>query len=130
LTLGLNGTSCRTAGYICAPVATVTCTGSATNATANEVWNRISPLLPPDATIGDIRFSYAFDPNLGFLGGPYTPMVTVDIDLPDFTFVSPIGLLAVAASGGTGTSTLGASVQFADFSVSLPGEDLNSGENG
>lgn len=124
------GTSCSAAGYVCASVATVTCNGSATNPTANEIWTQIADLLPLDATISDLEFTYAFDSNLGFLGGPYTPMVTVDIDLPDFTFVSPLGMLGVAASGGGGTPSLGSSVQFADFSVSMPAEDLNLGENG
>lgn len=124
------GTSCRTAGYVCTPVPTVTCAGNATNPTATEIWNRISPMLPLDATIDNLQFSYAFDPNLGFLGGPFTPMVTVEIDLPDFAFVSPLGLLGAAAAGGGATPSLGATVQFADFSVSIPAEDLNLGENG
>lgn len=124
------GTSCSAANFICAPVATVTCAGSAANPTANEIWTQIQDLLPRDATIDNLQFSYAFDSNLGFLGGPYTPMVTVDINLPDFVFVSPLGLLGAAASGGGGAPSLGASVQFADFSVSMPAEDLNLGENG
>ena len=45
------GTSCRTASYVCAPVATVSCAGSAANPTAQEIWTQISPLLPSNATL-------------------------------------------------------------------------------
>lgn len=122
------GTSCSVAGFVCQAVADVTCVGNAGNATAVEIWARIAPMLPPDASIDNLRFTYRFDQNLGFLGGPYTPMVTVDLDLPDFQFVSPLGALAVAA--GAPSSTMSPTAAFADFSVTLPAEDLNSGENG
>ena len=75
----------------------MTCTGAATNATASEIWDRINPLLPVNATIDMMQFSYSFDPKLGFLGGPYTPMVTVELNLNDFQFASPLAALANAA---------------------------------
>lgn len=122
------GTSCRVGNYVCDPVAKISCAGDATNATALEVWNLIDGLLPVGTDISVLQFSYEFDPNLGFLGGPFTPMVTVELNLQDFQFVSPLGALANAA-GATG-STLGSPITYQTFSVSLPGEDLNSGGNG
>lgn len=126
------GTACRDSApgiEVCNPVAPVTCAGTAANGTANEIWNRIRPLLPTDAAIDDLQFSYTFDPNLGFLGGPYTPMVTVEINLPDFQFISPLGQLAGAA-GAANTGTIGNDIVYSTFSISLPAEDLNLGDNG
>ena len=122
------GTSCRDASNPCAAAATVSCAGAAGNPTADEIWTRVQPLLPPDATIGNLSFEYRFDPNLGFLGGPYTPMVTLEITPPDFQFTSPLGAMAVALGGGGGG--LGTARPYAAFSVSLPAEDLAIGEDG
>ena len=128
-TAGTLGQSCRVGANVCAPVAQVSCAGVATNATANEIWNRIQPLMPPGSTIANVQFTYTFDPNLGFAGGPYTPMVTVDLNVADFQFVSPVGAFAAWASGAS-ASNLASTAPFADISVSLPAEDLASGENG
>ncbi|WP_135507167.1 TadE/TadG family type IV pilus assembly protein [Roseovarius aestuariivivens] len=122
------GTSCSAGAGVCLSVATVSCSGSASNATASEIWTRINPLLPHGTTIDSLQFSYAFDPNLGFLGGPYTPMVTVELDLDDFQFVSPLASLANAA--GATSSPIGSSATYSSFSVSLPAEDLALGESG
>lgn len=122
------GTSCRATANVCAAVATISCAGAAGNATADEIWARVQPLLPPDATIGNLRFEYRFDSNLGFLGGPYTPMVTVEITPPDFQFTSPLGAMAVALGGGGGG--LGTARPYGAFSVSLPAEDLANGDDG
>lgn len=123
------GTSCNAATGTCAAVATLTCTGDASNPTAWEIWNRIDDLLPVDATIDNLVVSYSFDSDLGFLGGPYTPMVTVDLNLPDFQFISPIGGL-ITATTGTPTAGPGPSAARGSFSVSLPAEDLNVGDQG
>lgn len=101
------------------------------NATVVEVWNRIQNLMPPGSDIEDLTFRYEFDARLGFLGGPYTPMVTVEFDLDDpgeeFQFVSPIsGLATLAITGTAGDGTL-PTIQYPDFSVSLPAEDLRDG---
>jgi hypothetical protein len=120
------GTSCRTAGDVCATMATVSCVGDAANPTASQVWARIQALLPPDAGIGDVRFEYRYDSNLGFLGGPYTPVVTVEITPPDFQFISPLGAMAAALGGGFNDSPS----TYGGFSVSLPAEDLANGEAG
>lgn len=123
------GTSCRSASYVCASVATVNCAGNAANPTADEIWTQISPLLPSNAVIGDLQFSYSFDANLGYLGGPYVPMVTVSVNLPQFQFASPLGGLATAA-GAAGAGTLGSPITYPVFSVSYPAEDLAAGEAG
>ena len=122
------GTSCSAASGVCANPGTISCVGTATNATASEIWARINALLPVGTTIDALEFDYSFDPNLGFLGGPYTPMVTVELDLDDFQFVSPLANLAIAA--GASNSTIGSVAAYSNFSVSLPAEDLAEGESG
>jgi len=94
--------------------------------TVAEIWTAIAPLMPPGTTASVLNFRYDYDPALGFLGGPYTPLVTVEFDLPDFQFVAPIGGLATLASGGGTGGTTGA-IDYPAFSVSLPAEDLNTG---
>lgn len=128
LTTPRFGSSCSSAAGTCASFATVTCVGDATNATANEVWTRIAPLLPNTSVIADLQFTYSFDANLGFLGGPLTPMVTVDLDVRNFPFASPLGAMATAA--GSAGVTLGATLNLPTFSASLPGEDLALGTAG
>lgn len=123
------GTSCKAGASVCAAAAEVTCVGAAANPTANEIWNRIRVFLPTDATIAALEFTYTYDSNLGFLGGPYTPVVTVELNLPNFQFISPLGQLA-AAAGASSPGNLGNPITYSNFSISLPAEDLASGENG
>lgn len=121
------GTSCSAMSDVCAPL-TFTCAGDAANPTAAEIWARIALWMPADAAIDDLTFTYQTDPNLGFLGGPFTPVVTVEIDLPPHQFISPLGALARIA--GAASPALGASLTYANFSVSLPAEDLALGDDG
>lgn len=121
------GTSCSVTNA-CASVATITCAGNAANATANEIWTRVSGWTPAGTQIQHMQFTYTYDANLGFLGGPYTPVVTVDINAPNYTFVSPLAALARAA--GAASPALGASFAFPTFSASHPAEDLNHGDLG
>lgn len=123
------GTNCGAGLNICANVGTVTCSGNAANATAAEIWTIVQGTLPNDALIANLSFSYANDPNLGFLGGPYVPVVTVALQNLNFRFVSPLGQL-VTLSGGTAPGNLPMSLAFPDLSVSLPGEDLALGNGG
>ncbi len=122
------GTSCSASAGVCDDPQTPPCPGVATNPTASEIWTRVSPLLPPSATIDNLQFHYDFNSNLGFLGGPYTPMVTVELNLNDFQFVSPLAALANAA--GATNSTISSTAGYSNFSVSLPAEDLALGESG
>ena len=83
--------------------------------------------MPPNAEIGNLSIRYTFDQNLGFLGGPYTPMVTTELSLPDFEFISPVGAF-VGLFGANGPVTLVESLTYSNFSVSLPAEDLAQGD--
>jgi hypothetical protein len=118
------GTACRADSWVCQTVATVSCRGSSTNPTAVYVHSRISALLPTGTAVDSLRFSYSQDNQLGYLGGPYTPIVTVELidrtqvansGIP-FPFITPIG----SATG----------ITLPTFSSSLPSEDLNTGDAG
>jgi TadE-like protein len=124
------GTSCNAGGPICADPGQLSCSGSADNATAAEVWAVVRPVLPPGARISNLRFTYDFDPNLGFLGGPYVPVVTVELENLGFDFVTPLSSLAVVAGAAPGGPAWDSGVLLPEQSVSLPGEDLAQGEDG
>lgn len=150
------GTLCRADGGVCADVGRQICVLSATDidcdtasaSTAAEIWCIINPILPSNATPRNIRVSYEYDQNLGFLGGPYTPMVEVAVvtedDVADiensaalrFDFITPLpGLAAIVGGGGmTNVADTGGSPQadipFPDLSVSMPAEDLAQGNSG
>lgn len=144
LTVERSGTSCDVGTDICRSVSlscgSIDRTGVASfdgpalihsaldpnHPTVVEIWNTIEPFMPPGTDSSVLNFRYDYDPTLGFLGGPYTPMVTVEFDLPDFEFVAPIGgLVTLAAGGGTGGTN--GDVAYPSFSVSLPAEDLTTG---
>lgn len=121
------GALCRAGTGVCAAPATVTCVGNAANPTALEIFNAVRPLVPETA-INQMTFSYAADPNLGFLGGPYVPMVTVEFTGVQFRFISQLGTFSSVMTGQA--STLGAPLNMPGMSVSLPGEDLALGTEG
>lgn len=123
------GTSCRAGATVCVNPGTITCSGNAANPTANEVWTLIAGALPNNADVTNIQFSYSYDNNLGFLGGPYVPVVTVELQNLNFQFLSPLGAL-VGLTGAVADPGLGADIPFPPMSVSLPAEDLNSGNDG
>lgn len=136
------GTLCSagTSGTVCADPGPIICGPQAGNPlsdpTLTDIWNAIAPLMPAGATEANLSFRYdpddpndPNDPQLGFLGGPYVPIVTVDLVNLQFTFVTPLsGLAALAGSGSA--SAFGPSLPFPAMSMSLPGEDLDLGENG
>lgn len=123
------GTLCSAGATVCVDPNILPCPGVATNATATEIWNIVQGTLPNDATIANLLFTYSFDSNLGFLGGPYIPVVTVELQNLDFEFISPLAAL-VALSGGVAPAGLGANIPFPSMSTSLPGEDLAMGTEG
>ncbi|MFD0979745.1 TadE/TadG family type IV pilus assembly protein [Tropicimonas aquimaris] len=123
------GTRCNAGGAICQTTGTISCSGAIANPTVAEIWPIIRGTLPNDAGPDVLRFSYAYDPNLGFLGGPYVPVVTVEIQNLDFQFISPLGAL-VGLTGATAPSGLGGDIAFPAMSVSMPGEDLAHGSAG
>lgn len=120
------GSSCSAGGGICVNPGTISCTGNLSNATVAEIWPLIQGALPISATAANLRFRYSYDENLGFLGGPYVPVVTVELQDLDFTFISPL----VGSAVGAVASGSGANIRFPPLSVSLPGEDLALGESG
>lgn len=122
------GALCRSGAGVCADPGTISCQGSALAPTALEIFTAVRPLVPAGTTIGQMRYSYAFDPNLGFLGGPYVPMVTVEFTSVTFDFISQLGAFVTALTGQS--STLGRRLNLPGMSVSLPGEDLNLGTGG
>ena len=123
------GTSCTAGGSICAVPTAAVCTGQVGNATSDEIWAEVGPLLPAGATPANLRYTYTFDPALNFLGGPYVPVVKVEITNLQFTFVSPLGALAALAGAATGSGMSG-TVTFPAMTMTLPGEDLALGNNG
>lgn len=123
------GTFCRGGTNICANAVTVTCTGNPADPTVTEIWNSISAWMPTASTEANLSFSYAYDSELGFLGGPYTPIVTVEIQALNFQFASPLSGFA-ALAGSTAPNVPSGTIPFPSMSVSLPAEDLASGNNG
>lgn len=123
------GTMCAAGATVCVNPGTISCTGNVANPTVAEIWADVSPIMPVHATAANLRFVYGFDRDLGFLGGPYTPVVTVEITNLSFRFVTPLGGLATLAAGST-AGLPAANIPFPPMSVSLPAEDLSQGESG
>lgn len=123
------GSLCSSGATVCGNPGTVSCTASLANATVDEIWGLVGGALPIAATPANLLISYSFDPNLGFLGGPYVPIVTVEIQDLDFEFISPLSALAGLAIGAE-PDGLGADISFPSMSVSVPAEDLAKGEAG
>ena len=107
---------------------------------AQEIWDAIAPLLPNTTdlensiTAANVFVRYEQDARIGFLSGPYTPVVTVeigqlkngDVERLDYKFITPLGQLAGMAMLG-GTSNIRSSFQFPTMSASMSGEDLANG---
>lgn len=128
------GNLCSSGAGVCEAV-DVTCSGDLANATVGEIWARVEPLLPPGATPANLRFRYrtpaTTSETMGFLGGPFTPIVTVELQNLQFQFVHP--LLGLARLGGADTGTTANTpnpLSIPSMSVSLPGEDLALGGAG
>jgi len=121
------GTLCQGSG-VCASGGEQTCALNTGTTTGQEIWDRIEALMPPGSTPANVRLRYIFDGRIGFLGGPYSPIVTVELVNLNFNFVLPLGgLAALAASDATQQSAFANSIALPNMSVSLPGEDLASG---
>lgn len=121
------GASCNIASGLCTAAADVSCSMAANTADALAIWAQVAPLLPTNATRENLLITYAFDENLGFLGGPYTPVVTVEIQNLDFEFVTPFGAL-LTLSGSSTSDTNGDTFAFPSMSASLPAEVLQTGD--
>lgn len=150
-----SGTSCRQDGGVCLQTDPEICTladGLALDGTttgdaplrfeaASQILARIEPLLPSNIEPENIQISYAYDRNLGFIGGPYVPLITVEMVAVDgqpscagevcFTFVTPLSALAATAgSAATGVPNEGGTIPFPAISASVPAEDMNKGMDG
>ena len=119
------GTMCSDPSAPCAAVATQTCTGAAGNAVVDEIFGTIQPLLPTDATPANLQFHYE-STGLGFLGGPYVPMTSINLQNLQHEFILPLGQL-FAPWGGAGGS---GAVSLSPLTAAMPGEDLNVGTGG
>ena len=121
------GTLCRS-GNVCAVATPPACQLNLNNATAAEIWDRIRFLLPPDAEPANVQLQYTFDGSIGFLGGPFSPIVTTELVNLEFSFVSPLGkLAALAASDGTLADAKTLTIPLPSMSASIPGEDMALG---
>ncbi|OWY12769.1 hypothetical protein B6V72_12875 [Thioclava sp. F34-6] len=120
------GTNCSAESWVCSAPATVSCSGAMTNPTVAEIWPIVAPALPNGSSAANLSFSYSYDPELGFLGGPYVPMVTVELQNVNFVFATPLGAL-VGLVTGTVDENLDADIAFPSMSTSMPGEDLAQG---
>ncbi|PTX54648.1 TadE-like protein [Litoreibacter ponti] len=117
------GAACSIDDNLCSDGGVQSCSAATASPTADLIWAEVSPLLPTNAQRENLRFTYRFDPNLGFLGGPYTPLVTVEIVNLEFEFVTPLGGLA-ALAGAANAGAVGADFSFPSMSASLPSEAL------
>ena len=91
-----------------------------------EIWPMIDGALPMGTTPANLQITYSYDPNLGFLGGPYVPIVTITLTDAWFTFVSPLGSI-LSLTGSTAETMPEQSLPFPPLSVSMPAEDLSGG---
>ena len=121
--------------------ADVSCADDINANTATEIWCILEPILPSNAGPQNIGVAYTYDSNLGFVGGPYTPMVDVGVITTGpnelrFEFLTPLPAL-IAITAGAATSNFDdddsnglADIPYPDLRVSMPGEDLNQGNDG
>ncbi len=145
------GTKCSLEAGLCRAVEPVRCTLNSVSsgdvealATASEIWTAVLPMLPDNATSRNVLLRYEYDERLGFLGGPYTPVITAELvgdatdgDFDDFcfSFVTPLSALA-AASGAAANidencnDDANPTIPFPDVSASIPAEDMNLGGRG
>ena len=118
------GTPCANGAAPCAVPATVQCMGDPASPVMAAILGRTAALLPAGATAANFRFTYE-DAGLGFLGGPYTPLITVElVGLPfDFLVLGPFARLL----GGGGFQNR---IAMPGMRATLTGEDLGHGGPG
>lgn len=122
------GTSCTASFFqLCEDPGDFSCSGTtAIGDGFDDIFAAVGGLLPPATGPENIRFTYSFA-DLGFLGGPYVPLVTVDlvgdIEVP---FITPLGPLLQAFYGGNGLDD----PSMPSMRATLPAEDLSEGGPG
>ena len=150
------GTLCREDGGICVQTTpdprcllseSLTLAGSSNEEeqkrfeAGSQIWARMNALLPDNVGPENVRITYAYDKNLGFVGGPYIPLITAELvdsgsdscnGNPCFTFVTPLSALA-ANAGSTLPDDMpnkGGTIPFPGIAATVPAEDLNRGMDG
>jgi len=121
------GTMCSDPSAPCVDAGTQTCTGTAGDPVVDEIFATIQPLLRNDATPANLQFEYE-STDLGFLGGPYVPMTSVNLQDLQHEFILPLGQLF--APWGDGSAGGDGSVPLSPLTAAMPGEDLNVGTGG
>jgi len=121
------GTSCGASQGLCADPGTISCTGAAAvGGTFQDVLVEVDAFLPATLGPGNVRLTYSFA-DLGFLGGPYVPLVSVelvgDLEIP---FITPLGPLLQVFGGGGGLDN----PTIPAMRATLPAEDLVEGGPG
>jgi hypothetical protein len=122
------GSSCGEVANLCANPGTISCNGvNAVGDGFDDIFARVSAFLPTQVQPSNLQFTYSFA-NLGFLGGPYVPLVSVelqgDIEVP---FITPLGaLLQTFYGGGQGLDN----PSMPTMRATLPAEDLIEGGPG
>ena len=122
------GTSCTASFFdLCEDPGEFSCTGgNAVGDRFDDIFAIVGGFLPPAAEAENMRFTYSFA-DLGFLGGPYVPLVSVDlvgdIEVP---FITPLGPLLQAFYGGNGLDN----PSMPSMRATLPAEDLTEGGPG
>lgn len=122
------GALCRSGGICSTPSLPAPCQLNTATGYGGRIWNEIEMLLPPGATAANVQITYSHDSRLGFLGGPYTPVVTAELVNLTFDFILPLGpLVALAASDPAIATTSPNSITLPAMSTSVPAEDLAAG---
>ena len=118
------GTPC--AGGVCASPGTIACDGAPGDPTVDELFADIAPMLPGNPTPANLRFTYDFS-GIGFLGGPYVPMVAVELQNLTVPYVTPFAqLFRLYGAAGPAFGPL----TMPPMRATMPGEDLNQGTLG
>jgi len=122
------GSSCGLIANLCANPGTISCNGAnADSDDFDDIIARVGSFLPTQVQPDNLLFTYSFA-NLGFLGGPYVPLVSVelqgDVEVP---FITPLGpLLQTFYGGGQGLDD----PSMPTMRATLPAEDLIEGGPG
>lgn len=122
------GSSCGEVPNLCVNPGTISCNGAQTVGDGfDNIIARVGAFVPLEVRPEDLQFTYSFA-DLGFLGGPYVPLVSVefnnDVEIP---FITPLGpLLQAFYGGGDGLDD----PSMPTMRATLPAEDLVEGGPG
>ncbi len=122
------GSSCAADSGLCADPDPITCSGAtAISDGFDDIIGRVGSFLPAGIQAEDIQLTYS-SAKLGFLGGPYVPMVSVELnDDVEVPFITPLGpLLQAFYGGGPGLDN----PSMPTMRATLPAEDLIEGGPG